>query len=121
MDELTNRKTTGANSGTAEPNRRRLGTIVHDDRGMASVEWHDAPVDHERPVLQVLADPELTLKDDDASYDPYARHATTLPRTGRGNTTRTDLRKLSEWIKMKRELEERKLRGTVDEDEDEKS
>jgi len=34
-----------------------------------------------------------------------------------GTTSRTDLRKLSEWIKMKRELEERKLRGDSDTDE----
>ena len=113
MDEFRDKKTTGANSGTAEPNRRRIGTIVHDDRGMASVEWHDAPVGLERPVLRV--EPELAVNDD-ASYDPYARHATTLPKTSRGNTTRTDLRKLSEWIKMTRALEDRRLRGEVDDD-----
>ncbi len=110
MDEFTNRKTTGANSGAAEPNRRRIGTIVHDDRGMASVEWRDAPADFERPVLEVIGAPKLALKDDDASYDPYARHAATFRGTSRGNTTRTDLRKLSEWIKMKRALEDRRLR-----------
>lgn len=93
----------------AETDRRRVGTIVHDDRGMASVEWRDAPADLERPVLQVAGAPELAIKEDDGSYDPYARHAETLPRTGRGQTTRTDLRKLSEWIKMKRALEEGKL------------
>jgi hypothetical protein len=114
VDESTNKKTTGANSGAAEPNRRRIGTIVHDERGRASLEWHDAPPDLERPVLEVLAGPELALKDDDASYDPYARHTATFPATTRGNTTRTDLRKLSEWIKMKRELEERRLRGERD-------
>jgi hypothetical protein len=116
VDGPTNRKTTGDDSGTAETNRRRIGTIVHDDRGMASVEWHDAPADFERPVLRVVGEPELALKDDDASYDPYARHGATLPRTTRGNTTRTDLRKLSEWIKRKRELEERKLRGDLDDE-----
>jgi len=103
----------------SEAERRRIGLVVHDDRGQASVEWHDAPPDYERPVLEVLGNPELTLKNDDVSYDPYSRHTASLPKLNPGNTTRTDLRKLSEWIKMKRELEERKLRGdVVDEDED---
>lgn len=89
--------------------------VVHDDRGMASVEWHDAPSDYKRPVLEVLGNPGLTLKNDDVSYDPYASHKS-APKANPGSTTRTNLRKLSEWIKMKRELEERKLRGEVDED-----
>jgi hypothetical protein len=140
VDEFRNRKMTGAdfgaaepnsgaaepnsgaaepNSGAAEPNRRRIGTIVHDDRGMASVEWHDAPPGLDRPVLEVLGGPELALKDDEPSYDPYARHTATFPGTTRGNTTRTDLRKLSEWIKTKRALEDRRLRDDRDDRDDE--
>jgi len=111
VDQPGNKKRIEGNSGRAETNRRRIGLVVHDDRGQASVEWRDAPADLERPVLEILGTPELTLKNDDASYDPYARHAATLPKTSPGNTSRTDLRKLSEWIKMKRELEARKLRG----------
>ena len=119
MDEYRKRKTIEGNSGGGESNRRRFGTVVHDDRGMASVEWHDAPSDFERPVLEVLGGPAgLALKNEDLSYDPYSRHTATLPRTRPGNTTRTDLRKLSEWIKMKRALEERRLRGDDAEDDD---
>lgn len=115
MDESRNKKTPEGNAGGAETNRRRIGVIVHDDRGMASVEWHDAPDGTiERPVLEILGNPTLELKQDDASYDPYSRHTATCPRTGPGNTTRTDLRKLSEWIKMKRALEERKARDPDD-------
>ena len=114
MDQSRDKKTTEPDSGGPEANRRRIGPIVHDDRGMASVEWHDAPADLQRPVLQVVANPPLAVTDD-ASYDPYARHTATIPGTARGNTTRTDLRKLSEWIKMKRALEDRKLRGDPDE------
>ena len=119
MDDSRHKKQLELNAGTAA-NRRRIGTIVHDDRGMASVEWHDAPEGEaqERTVLQVAGTPELTLKNDDVSYDPYARHAASLPKTSRGNTTRTDLRKLSEWIKMQRALEERRLRGDGDGDGD---
>lgn len=112
MDESHDKKRFEGNAGTAG-NRRRIGTIVHDERGMASLEWHDAPEGEalERPVLQIVNTPELTLKDDEASYDPYARHGASLPKTTRGNTTRTDLRKLSEWIKMQRALEKRRLCG----------
>jgi hypothetical protein len=110
VDKLSTKKPVEEISGGAAGNRRRIGLIVHDDRGQASVEWHDAPAGEERPVLEVLGNPKLTLKNEE-SYDPYSRHTASLPKTNPGNTTRTDLRKLSEWIKMKRELEERKLRG----------
>jgi hypothetical protein len=83
-----------------------MGDVVHDHRGNASIRWRDAPPDYERPVLEVLGNPKLSVKAED-SYDPYARRAT----RGRGNGARTDLRKLSEWIKLTRELDERKSRG----------
>jgi hypothetical protein len=116
VDEFRRKK---INSAGAETNRRRIGVIVHDDRGMASVEWHDSPDGTiERPVLEILGSPALELKEDDASYDPYSRHTATFPKTAPGNTTRTDLRKLSEWIKKKRELEARKARGDLDDGDD---
>ena len=85
-----------------------MGSVVHDERGNASVRWHDAPADYVRPVLEVLGNPKLSLKSDE-SYDPYARRE---QRSG-GSTSRTDLRKLSEWIKLMRELEARKKLGEV--------
>lgn len=116
MDKFRNKKMLEGNSGGAETNRRRIGVIVHDDRGMASVEWRDAPHGAvERPVLEVLGSPELALKDDELSYDPYS-HTATHPRTNSGNTSRTDLRKLSEWIKTKRALEERKAHDADDDE-----
>jgi hypothetical protein len=84
--------------------RRRVGTVVHDDRGNAKVEWRAAPADEERPVLELLGEDGLSLKTDEVSYDPYSR---TRPSRA-GASRRTDLRKLSEWIKKMRELEERK-------------
>lgn len=96
-----------------EAERRRIGTVVHDERGNASVRWRDAPPDWERPVLEVLDNPKPTVKADEA-YDPYARRV--ARGTGSGTTTRTDLRKLSEWIKMMRELEERKRKGDAPEE-----
>ena len=107
MDEARKKKTVEPEA-IAEAERRRIGKVVHDDRGNASVIWHDAPPDHERPVLEVLGDPGLSIKSDEESFDPYARYPA---RKSSGNTTRTDLRKLSEWIKLTRELEERNRNG----------
>ena len=97
-------------SATAE--RRRLGRIIHDDRGSASVEWQDAPGDYERPVFRIegtgVKDP-LAVKNEE-TFNPYDRKPGVSPTspTKRG---KRDLRKLSEWVKMMREMEERKKRG----------
>jgi hypothetical protein len=93
--------------------RRRIGMIVHDERGNASVDWRDAPDDHERPVLEILGEGSLTVQNEPASYDPYARGRAPRESTPRPTkpSTRTDLRKLSEHIKLMRELEARKRRG----------
>jgi len=100
--------------------RRRIGKVVHDDRGNASVRWLDAPSDYQRPVLELARDSAPGRKPEE-SFNPYAHGATrstasSTPGTAtstRSTTagTRTDLRKLSEWIKMMRELEERKRNG----------
>ena len=84
---------------------------MHDDRGNASVSWRDAPEDYERPVLELLGDPKLSVKSEE-TFDPYARGGMRreAPRAS-GSTARTDLRKLSEWIKMMRALQERQRNG----------
>jgi hypothetical protein len=105
----------------ATAHQRRVAKIVHDDRGSASVEWRDAPENYERPVLEVqepLASTRnakvrggievLHIKDND-TFNPYGRQPE--DRKGKGDGTRSDLRKLSEYIKMMRELEERKKSG----------
>jgi hypothetical protein len=94
--------------------RRRLSRVRHDDRGNAYVEWTDAPADLvERPKLEIQSEPgELRLQTEQSSCDPYANGSGVARKTG--NTTRTDLRKLSEWIKLTRELEERKRNGGDD-------
>jgi hypothetical protein len=118
VDELTKRKRSAGNA-TPEAERRRIGKVVHDERGNASIKWRDAPADLERPVLEVLGEPSLTLKNEE-SYDPYARRSSGSGDNGAGNGggsgsrgggARTDLRKLSEWIKMMREREARKRNG----------
>jgi hypothetical protein len=99
-----NRKKLEAEDGRSAAERRRVGKVVHDDRGNASVEWRAAADGEERPVLELLGEDGLALKTDEVSYDPYSRNRPLHGRTGK----RTDLRKLSEWIKRMRELEERR-------------
>jgi hypothetical protein len=104
--------------------RRRISTVVHDHKGNATVEWRDAPPDYERPTLEIegarqVAKPkslriktgplELEYRD---THDPYKR----VPESRKSGATRTDLRKLSEWIKMMRELEDKKRDGSIEEE-----
>jgi hypothetical protein len=115
------RKINGTEDRTPESTgeRRRLSRVRHDDRGNAYVEWIDAPAELvERPKLEIQGEPaELQLDDHHRAYDPYSNRAVAGRKTG--NTSRTDLRKLSEWIKLKRELEERKRNGGIDDEADE--
>ena len=114
MNEVTKKKS-GHPAPSRESERRRIGAVVHDDRGNASVDWRDAPVDYDRPVLEILGEPGLSIKSEE-THDPYAHRvgrtsdASASGATGgsSSNSSRTNLRKLSEWIKMMRELEQRK-------------
>lgn len=99
-----------------EAERRRIGLIVHDERGNAFVNWRDAPTDETRPVLEILGDPKLTLKTEDETYDPYAHSRPPREAPGpKSAASRTDLRRLSEHIKLMRALEERKRNGDDEE------
>lgn len=99
--------------------------VVHDHKGTAHLQWYDAQQDYERQLLELedktasaqraaqkLDTSGLSVKEDD-SFDPYTRKPETERKRGGG--TRTDLRRLSAWIKMMRELEQARKR---DEDED---
>lgn len=100
--------------------RRRISRIVHDHKGNATVEWLDAPADYERQKFEIegarqpatlpkpgLNTGSLSIEKQD-SHDPYMR----IPESERSRTPgqKTDLRKLSAWIKMMRSLEEAKKR-----------
>jgi len=94
--------------------RRRVSRIVHDHKGNATVEWLDAPSGHERPKFEIegagpRATPprhSLSIQKEADSHDPYMR----IPEAERQRKPgqKTDLRKLSAWIKMMRSLEEAK-------------
>lgn len=105
LDETEDRK----QDSTGE--RRRISRVLHDDRGNAYVEWLSAPAELvERPRLEIEREPrELQLDAQRQACDPYANDSGIARKSG--NTTRTNLRQLSEWIKMMRELEERKRSG----------
>jgi len=111
----TDRADPHESAATAE--RRRIAKVVRDDRGNASVEWVRAPDDHERPTLSVEeSDP---AKKPEGGYNPYER----IPKVPRDplyhgkpeqRSGRRDLRRLSEWIKQMRDLEQRKRRSDED-------
>lgn len=93
---------------------------MHDERGNARVEWHDAPVDYERPRLEIEDDGStqrrLAVLNDGRGGDPtnpYDRSAGPK-RNASPPQQKRDLRKLSEWIKMMREMEGRKARDESD-------
>jgi hypothetical protein len=117
----------------ATSERRRIGQIVHDDRGSASVEWRDAPDDYERQVFELEErnasargdsklrrgfEPKLEVRNDD-TFNPYDRKPDTSggnPAAGApaGKGGKRDLKKLSEWLKLMRAMEERKKNGESD-------
>ena len=106
------------------PNRRRVSQIVHDDRGNARVEWIEAgfagqPL--ERAPLTIENTPGrgqhgklLVERGRAGGFDPYQRvGAAHVPETKKPAGKR-DLRKLGEWIKLKRELDAKKESGELD-------
>ena len=106
------------------PNRRRVSQIVHDDRGNARVEWIEAgfagqPL--ERAPLSIENTPargehgKLTVERGRAGgFDPYQRVGIARVPEAKKPAVKRDLRKLGEWIKLKRELEARKQQGDSD-------
>jgi hypothetical protein len=100
-------------------NRRRVSQIVHDDRGNARVEWIDVGIAAERlerDRLSIESTPargqsaKLSVERTRSSgFDPYARvGAAHIPEPKKQPGGKRDLRKLGEWIKLKRDLDARK-------------
>jgi hypothetical protein len=124
LDELKKRTSPQQHSGDLEPpaaDRRRVARIVHDERGTARVEWQDVASDRagafERVPLAIDGEAEPAKLRTDPSYraskgfNPYDRVGKAGTQSEPEKPKRRDLRALSEWIKLKRELEERKARG----------
>lgn len=105
----------GATGSTnvSDAQRRRIGRIVHDDRGNASVDWCYAPSDYKRQVFEIEEHPgALSIQKAPRTFNPY--ETATLPEPKKSAGPKKDLKKLSEWIKMMRDLEERKRRGELE-------
>jgi len=56
--------------------------------------------------------PELLDPEHASGYNPYERDPGGKPRASTGTTQRTDLRKLSEWIRLKQQVEAQKSAPT---------
>ena len=117
-------------SGPEEPTsvafpRRRLGRVEHDERGNARMEWAllpDTTDNADRVVLELLEEPAPGVRAAPAPrpsrsgfqpygsghVDPFGAAPAAAPRKPK------DLRKLGEWLKMTKELEERRKRGETD-------
>jgi hypothetical protein len=117
-------------SGPEEPTsvafpRRRLGRVEHDERGNARMEWALLPEksgNADRVVLELLDDSAVGAPAAQSPrparggfqpygsghVDPFGVAPAAAPRKPK------DLRKLGEWLKMTRELEERRKRGETD-------
>jgi hypothetical protein len=90
---------------------------VHDERGNATLEWVEAPpADSERTTLS-LEETQPAYKPEQG-YNPYEKNVRASKKPTEEPPPRPakrDLRKLSEWIKQMRELEERRRRGEDEE------
>lgn len=101
--------------------RRQLGRVEHDHLGNARMEW--APLSdraaNDRQVLALLdgaeakaAQPLAIDRDHSRGFEPYGSGRTSAFEPPRETPRKPkDLRKLGEWLKMTRELEERRKRG----------
>lgn len=93
-----------------------MGRIVHDERGVAQLEWHELPASRahlfERITLEVESTPSVAdaPRRESQGFNPYARAGQAGVREPPAKPKRRDLRKLSEWIKLRRGLEERRRR-----------
>jgi hypothetical protein len=87
---------------TAE--RRRIGRTGHDEQDTGSVERAAVKRDRMR-----MLDAPLSVQQDEDTFNPYDRRPAGKSKDGR--PVKTDLRKLSEWIKTMRAVEEKKARG----------
>jgi hypothetical protein len=84
---------------------------VRDDRDTASVEWIDAPPDYDRVPLSIEGTLPPGAKRAKGGYNPYETISPNKAMDPDKRPAKRDLRKLSEWIKQMRQLEERKKRG----------
>ena len=114
MDNTRKKPTSRNNTPVSDAERRRVGRIVRDDRGNATLSWYDAPANYKRDVLELEDEPgALSIKKAAPTFDPYSR--ADLPEAKKAAGPKKDLKKLSEWIKLMRDLEDRKRKDESEE------
>ncbi len=110
-------------SGPEEPTsvafpRRRLGRVEHDSCGNARMEWAPLPetaATSDRVVLEILDEPgggnplATAARPSRGGFQPYGNGHLAPPPSAPPRKPK-DLRKLGEWLKMTRELEEQRKR-----------
>ncbi len=92
--------------------RRRQPEGINED-GTDAVDWADTLDSFDHTQLSVEGEKPLSIKQED-SFNPYDRKPG--DRKKNEKPVKRDLRKLSEWIKKMRELEERKAKGENEEE-----
>ncbi len=107
----------------AQPGQRRASRVVHDERGNARVEWIQESAEKllDRLPLELVDDahdsrgtPVWNPQKVEKGWNPYQSVGKPYSATAEPpppSSGKKDLRKLSEWIKLQRELEARKRRG----------
>lgn len=120
--DKNSRTRTAAPTEIAFP-RRRLGRVEHDHLGNARMEWARLPdnPDGGRDVLKLVEDspgrsdhlnpPLKTEHYRSSGFEPYQRVGSAFAAPQEAPRKPKDLRKLGEWLKMTRELEERRKRA----------
>jgi len=62
-------------SAQGSERRRGIGRILHNDRGVAFVEWQSMPVGWERPVFTIAQEPGQAEDTRSRGYNPYDSEA----------------------------------------------
>ena len=121
-DKNSRARTEDAPTEIAFP-RRRLGRVEHDHLGNARMEWARLPdnPDGGRDVLKLVEDsparsgrlnpPFKTERYRSNGFEPYQQVGGAFAAPQAAPRKPKDLRKLGEWLKMTRELEERRKRA----------
>lgn len=120
-DDLHRDRSAAADERSAPVPRRKLGRIIHNERGSATMEWttYGEQDSAERVVLQILetpADGDYSVVPTQGAPAPAPARKPGLqpygaPAFDQGNRNEapprrpSDLRKLSEWIKLTRKLQ----------------
>jgi hypothetical protein len=99
MKESSSSRANSPPSGAGGGERRRIARYIPGDGGNVSLQWHVAPADYERPVLELLEEGSATMTLAPGG-SPYDRPMASLRRPK--GATRINPRELSESIRIEK-------------------